>query len=122
LKLLFDQNLSPRLTASLLDLYPSSCHVEDCELSSAPDDQVWLYAKENGFAIVSKDSDFSERSVLLGSPPKVIWLRIGNCTTDQAGLVLRNAFAKIQAFLAGDEESCLVLSVAVKMPVRGANQ
>ena len=39
------------------------------------------YAKDNGYAIVSKDSDFQERSVLRGPPPKIIWLRATNCTS-----------------------------------------
>jgi predicted nuclease of predicted toxin-antitoxin system len=53
---------------------------------------------------------FLERSSLLGGAPKVIWLRIGNCTTTRADFVLRNTAERIQAFLASDEESCLVLS------------
>jgi predicted nuclease of predicted toxin-antitoxin system len=122
LKLLLDENLSPRLIALIGDLYPGSRHVEDCELLNAPDEEVWRFAAENGFAIVSKDSDFSELSALHGSPPKVIWLRVGNCTTDRAGLALRDSFASIQAFLETNEESCLVLTVAAKMPVRGVEQ
>jgi predicted nuclease of predicted toxin-antitoxin system len=111
LKLLLDENLSPRLIASIEDLYPGSTHVEDCGWSIRPTIEVWNYAGENGFAIVTKDSDFSELSVLRGSPPKVIWLRIGNCTTVRAGFLLRDAFPRIQAFLDADEENCLVLSL-----------
>jgi len=122
LKLLLDENLSPRLIASVGELYPESRHVEDCGLISASDDEVWSYAAKNGFSIVSKDSDFSERSALHGSPPKVIWLRIGNCTTDQAESILRDAFTRVQAFLSAKEESCLVLSVATRMPVRGIKE
>lgn len=106
-----DENLSPRLIASIGDLYPGSAHVEDCGLVNTPDDEVWNYAGKKGFAIVTKDSDFSELSVLRGSPPKVIWLRIGNCTTVRAGFLLRGAFPRIQAFLAAVEENCLVLSM-----------
>lgn len=122
MKLLLDENLSPRLTALIGDLYPGSCHVEDCGLLNAPDEEVWRFAAENGFAIVSKDSDFSELSALHGSPPKVIWLRVGNCTTDRAGFALRDSFASIQAFLETNEESCLVLTVAAKMPVQGVEE
>lgn len=111
MKLLFDENLSPRLVASTHDLYPDSSHVENCGLSGATDEQVWRFAQENAFAIVSKDSDFSELSVLRGSPPKVIWLRIGNCTTTRAGFLLRDAFPRIQAFLTLSEENCLVLTM-----------
>jgi len=118
LKLLLDENLSPRLIASVGELYPESRHVEDCGLISASDDEVWSCAAKNGFSIVSKDSDFSERSALHGSPPKVIWLRIGN----QAESILRDAFTRVQAFLSAKEESCLVLSVATRMPVRGIKE
>ena len=110
MKLLLDENLSPRLIASIGDLYPGSAHVEECGLVNSPDDKVWDYARENGFDLVTKDSDFSEMSVLRGSPPKVIWLRIGNCTTVRAGFLLRDAFSRIQDFLNADDENCLVLS------------
>jgi len=109
LKLLFDENLSPRLALRLADLYPDSSHVELCGLLSAPDNDVWDFARVNGFTIVTKDSDFSERSVLHGSPPKVIWLRIGNCTTSCAELALRRAFPEISTFKDA-EEDLLVLT------------
>ena len=98
------------MIASIDDLYPESAHVRDCGLASMPDDAVWAYAMKNSYVIVPKDSDFSERSVLLGSPPKAIWLRIGNCTTVRAGFVLRDASQRIHAFMAA-EESCLILTL-----------
>lgn len=109
MKLLFDENLAPRLATTLSDVYPGSTHVRDCGLRGSADEEVWRYAAMNGFAIVSKDSDFAGRSALHGSPPKVIWLRIGNCTTTRAELVLRNMAPRLLAFEEGDE-SCLVLS------------
>jgi predicted nuclease of predicted toxin-antitoxin system len=109
-KFLFDENLSHRLVAALADVYPSSIHPRECGQRGASDETIWLYAKENGFVIVSKDSDFSERSTLLGSPPKVIWLRVGNCTTTRAEFVLRNAVERLHAFEAGSEDS-LVLNI-----------
>ena len=108
MKLLFDENLAPRLAVALSNLYPGSIHIRDCGLRGAPDIDVWQYARENGFAIVSKDSDFAQRSFLQGGPPKVIWLRIGNCTTTRADFILRNAVERIETFIDG-EESCLVL-------------
>jgi predicted nuclease of predicted toxin-antitoxin system len=108
-KLLFDENLSPRLALNLSDVYPGSCHLRDCGMLGATDPDVWQYAIQNGFVIVSKDSDFAQRSSLFGSPPKVIWIRIGNCTTMRADFVLRNAAARIQIFVAEVQESCLVL-------------
>ena len=81
MKLLLDQNLSPRLFTVVGDLYPGSTHVREVGLQAA-DDTVWRYAAEHGFAIVSRDADFHERSFLLGHPPKVIWIRRGNCSTE----------------------------------------
>jgi predicted nuclease of predicted toxin-antitoxin system len=122
LKLLLDENLSARLTGLIGEIYPGSRHVEDCALLSASDEEVWRFAAKNDFAIVTKDSDFSDLSALHGSPPKVIWLRVGNCTTEHAGAALRDSFASIQAFLRSSEGSCLVLTVAPKMPVRGVEE
>src|SRR5579862_6035755 len=89
MKLLLDQNLSPRLIGRLADLFPGSMHVSQVGLDTATDIQVWEYARANGFALVTKDADFSDLSTLRGFPPKVIWLRIGNCTTGQIEKLLR---------------------------------
>jgi predicted nuclease of predicted toxin-antitoxin system len=74
----FDENLSPRLTDLLADVFPGSAHVHACALGSSPDETIWEYAKAKGFTIVSRDSDFQERSILRGSPPKLIWVRTTN--------------------------------------------
>ncbi len=50
------------------------------------------------FAIVSKDVDFSQLSVLHGTPPKVLWLLIGNCTTAEMEAELRVYRDDILAF------------------------
>jgi len=76
MKLLLDQNLSPRLPQLLFDLFPGSVHVRDVGLRDAAD-AIWQYAKAHAFVVVSKDSDFQQRSLLLGAPPKFIWLRLG---------------------------------------------
>ncbi len=91
MKLLFDENLPPRLAEVLANVYPGSAHVHECGLGSADDETIWQYAKDNKFTIISKDSDFQERSVLRGYPPKVVWLRAANCTTAQIESLLRTA-------------------------------
>jgi predicted nuclease of predicted toxin-antitoxin system len=63
-RLLFDQNLSHHLVERLRDLYPVSTDVRELGLASASDIDVWEYARINGFAIVSKDSDFHQRSLV----------------------------------------------------------
>lgn len=82
MKLLFDENLPPRLSRLLAAHFPQSTHVRECGLRGCTDDDVWEYARDNDFVLVSKDSDFQQRSLLYGHPPKVIWLRIGNCNRD----------------------------------------
>ncbi len=89
MKLLFDQNLSPRLVHRLSDLYPSSVHVFSIGLDQASDGEVWNYAREGGFTLVTQDADFSEMSEVRGFPPKVIWIRRGNCSTGQIESILR---------------------------------
>jgi predicted nuclease of predicted toxin-antitoxin system len=97
-KLLFDENLSPRLVTTLADVYPGSQAARERGLRGANDQKIWQYALDNGLAITSKDSDFAERSAKFGSPPKVIWLRVGNCTTARIDFVLRNMVRRIEAF------------------------
>lgn len=72
MKLLFDANLSFRLAAALKDLYPDSSHVRDVKLLGAPDEQIWDYARDQDCSLVSKDTDFYQRSLVFGAPPKAI--------------------------------------------------
>ncbi len=109
MKLLLDENLPLRLIKDLADLFPGSTHVHECGLGSADDSAIWEYAKTNGFTIVSKDSDFEVRSILFGAPPRIIWLRAGNCTSEEAEKLLRTAFPAIRQFLEKSEETCLIL-------------
>lgn len=110
MKLLFDENLSPRLVGLLADLYPGSLHVHQCGLGSADDIAIWEYAKANGLTIVSKDSDFQERAILAGSPPKVVWLRTSNRPSEDVAKVLRTAFPAVLRFVDDDHETFLILS------------
>ena len=110
MKLLFDQNISYRITKSLLSYFPECKHVIDCKLNNAEDSEIWKYAKENRFAIVTFDSDFYEISLIKGHPPKIIWIRTGNLSTDDlAGLLIMNQdlindFLNNKAF---DEVACI---------------
>lgn len=109
MRLLLDQNLSPRLLDVLADLYPGSTHVRDVGLQAADDEAVWTYAAREGFVIVSKDADFRQRSFLVGHPPKVIWIRRGNCSTDEIGALLCAHHLDLLGFEQDDAGSFLVL-------------
>ena len=109
MKLLFDHNLSPKLVGRLADLFPKSAHVFPLNLYNVPDKQVWDHARDNGFVMVSKDADFNELSLLHGYPPKLIWLRIGNCTTEEIEQLLRANFEAIEAMNANAQAGVLSL-------------
>ena len=98
MKILFDQNLSPRLPRLLADLYPSRVHIREVGLRDASDVEIWEYAKQEDFVIVSKDSDFQQRSLLYGHPPKFIWLRVGNCPVKSIEELLRKQSVAIHNF------------------------
>jgi predicted nuclease of predicted toxin-antitoxin system len=108
-KLLFDHHLSPTLITRLADLFPASEHVWNVNLHNEPDPTVWLYAREHDFTIVSKDADFSEISMELGYPPKLIWLQIDNWSTDQVEELIRSSYARIAALPAATDRAILVL-------------
>lgn len=109
MKLLFDHHLSPTLIERLADLFPGSEHVWNVKLHDVPDTTVWLYAREHAFTIVSKDADFSEISMSLGYPPKLIWLRIENFSTDQVEDLIRSKYPQIAALPAATDRAILVL-------------
>ena len=109
MKLLFDQNLSYRLVSGLKDLFPESLHVKDLGFESAGDEVIWSYAQNNGYCIVSKDSDFRHLSFLFGAPPKVISIRKGEVSTDSALKMLKSKAKRIGLFLEDDNEALLIL-------------
>jgi predicted nuclease of predicted toxin-antitoxin system len=107
MKLLFDQNLSFKLCQTIADLFPESSHVGLLGLSEVSDQVLWDYAKTSGFAIVSQDVDFAEMAALLGSPPKVIWLRGGNQSTAAISALLRRHAEIVVSFGSDNETACL---------------
>ncbi len=109
MKLLLDENLSDRIIHRIVDLYPDSEHVKILALTNTDDALIWEYAKANDFVIVSKDSDFHQRSLLYGHPPKFIYLRIGNSPTSKIVQILRDNFDTIIQFEDSETESILVL-------------
>ena len=109
MSLLFDQNLSRRLPALLATEFPGSEQVFTAGLATADDRDVWAYAAARGLAVVSKGADFAALSAVLGPPPKVIWLRIGNGPNRAVVTLLRARAADVQAFLADPAAGVLEL-------------
>jgi predicted nuclease of predicted toxin-antitoxin system len=108
-KLLFDQNLSFKLVASLADLFPCSDHVANAGLSQSTDAEIWNFAASRDFMIVSKDDDFRQMSMLRGAPPKVVWVQVGNCATSQIEQLLRRRYSAIESFSRSAESTFLIV-------------
>jgi len=109
-KLLFDQHLSPRLVENLSDLFPGSEHVFRVSLDRAVDTEVWDYARQLGFTIVTKDADYSELSEVRGFPPKVLWVKLGNYSTAQIASAIRQRYDAIIRF-EGDANSGILILI-----------
>jgi predicted nuclease of predicted toxin-antitoxin system len=108
-KLLFDHNLSPRLITLLRKIYPDSEHVYAIDMHQATDRVVWEYARAYGYVIATRDSDFNDLSVMYGFPPKIIWIRRGNCATRDIEEILRKHRDAIELFEQDSEASVLML-------------
>lgn len=109
MRLLFDHQLSPRLARRLADLFPDSSHVWLHGLHRADDRDIRDFARQEGFTLVTKDSDFGDLLLLRGFPPKVIWVRIGNCTTAEVEQLIRQRYQTIEEFEADPQAGVLEL-------------
>jgi len=105
--LLFDNNISHHIVARIRDIFPRATHVMNERLDAASDKAVWRFAKTHGYTIVTKDEDFNDMVLHYGMPPKVIWLKVGNCRTAEIEAILRKNLSAIRAFLKDGERSIL---------------
>ena len=115
MRLLFDQNISFRVVKRLLAVFPGCCHVRDLNLEGKSDREIWAFAKREQYAIVTFDADFHDLAMLYGHPPKIIWVRIGNTSTDHLTAVLRRHSKTVKAFVDDKrfaEVGCLEISAA----------
>ncbi len=108
-KLLFDQNLSPKLVNRLSEVYPNSDHLDLLGLGTAEDTLIWGHAKNNDFVIVTKDADSADLTVLRGFPPKVVWIRRGNCSTTDIENLLRDHNIDIEDLAADSTSGILTI-------------
>jgi predicted nuclease of predicted toxin-antitoxin system len=109
-KLLFDQNISFRLLKTIADIFPQSYAVKDLNLTNSSDLEIWRYAKDNNFTIVTFDADFFDLNTLYGGPPKIIWLKTGNMTTALLARLFKEQESIIKDFIKDKESDFLLLS------------
>lgn len=107
--LLFDNNISHRVLSKIADIFPNSLHVMLKNLDESTDLEVWRYARQNALAIVTKDSDFNDLAICRGVPPKIIWIKLGNCKVDDIAYLIRNNRASIIEFL--DDKDSAILEI-----------
>ena len=98
MRLLFDEQLSEELVTAVHDLFPDSLHVRLLGEGGAADPIIWQLARERSCVLVTKDEDFHRLSVLRGAPPKVVWLRTGNCATADIVRLLRDRADELRKF------------------------
>ena len=103
MKLLFDQNISYRLLKKVEEAFPNARQVKRLGLENSSDVEIWEYAKRNGYVIVTFDADFVDIATFNGHPPKVIWLRTGNMTTEHLATLLISKKEVIKEFIELEE-------------------
>lgn len=109
MKFLVDHNLSPKLTRFLEPWFPGSVHTMELGFERTPDHDLWTYAAEHGYAILTKDTDFEKYSLLRGMPPKVVWLRLGNASNAAIMEMIGENIDAIKQFLAAEELALMAL-------------
>jgi predicted nuclease of predicted toxin-antitoxin system len=107
MRLLFDQNISFRIISFLPDCFTESKQVRHLGLQDKSDIEIWNFAKNNDYVIVTFDADFYEISILRGVKPKIVWLRTGNLTTKEISELLILKYSKILEFIEDEEQLCL---------------
>ena len=111
MKLLLDQNLSPKLLRKIYWAFPEAEHVRNLGMKQSSDTVIWQYAAANRFTIVSKDADFHQRSFVHGAPPKVIGILGCNCPTEAIAELLTLNASLIESFCNDAEAAFLPLVV-----------
>ena len=109
MRLLFDQNISFRILKMLSENFAESSTVKSEGLIDKSDFEIWTFAKQNNFIVVSQDNDFYDILHLKGAPPKLIILRIGNTTTTKIAQLLDQVYLDLVDFDQNPEINCLEL-------------
>jgi len=97
MKILLDANISWKLINVLAPIFGECTHVDSIGLKvPAKDISIWNYALENGYTIITKDTDFLDLLELKGFPPKVVLIKTGNNSSRILADLIINAKSKIE--------------------------
>lgn len=106
--LLLDQNISYRILDRIRKEFPDATHVRLIGLTDFNDYQIYMHARRENFdAVVTLDEDFSLIQLEHNAPPKVIWLRTGNCSTATLAQIILDNASLIHEFLTDAAHDCL---------------
>ena len=112
MKLLFDQNISFRVVNQLRAVLSESVGVGEVGLLNADDFQIWEYARQHGFSVVTFDRDIPDIGAVRGFPPKIIWLRTGNLTNRAIVALFNERMGEFAEFVANGRKGCLQVFLA----------
>lgn len=90
--------------------------LRDLGLRDAEDEVIFQQAQQAGIVLISKDSDFVEMVLRLGTPPQLLWVTCGNVTNRRLQSLLTQVFPKAQQLLAAGEAIFDMNSIVINAP------
>ena len=112
MRLLLDQNLSPKLAARLRPRFGCVDQVRELGLEDASDLAIWEFARAKNYAIVTNDEDFRDLAALYGTPPLIILLRFGNLSTSHLTDKLNHRFKLINDYCSDKRTNKILVLMA----------
>jgi len=92
MKLVVDMNLSPSWGSRLSERGFDAVHWSVIGASTAPDDEILVWAREQGFVVITNDLDFSAiLAATSGLAPSVVQIRMQDLISDVAVQVVARA-------------------------------
>ena len=96
MRFIVDAQLPPALARFLASLGEDAIHVLDAGLMEANDGEIWSFALQNDWVIITKDEDFQIRASVSKQYPRIVWVRVGNCSKQKLLDVFSKHWAAIK--------------------------
>jgi predicted nuclease of predicted toxin-antitoxin system len=110
MKVLIDQNISYRIVPQIESLFDFLTHVKFLGWIDWNDHDIFMTARDQKYdAVITLDEDFNKLLLQHGTPPKIIWIKTGNCSTSKLVEVITTHGQIILDFLSDDTYDCLEL-------------
>ena len=103
MKLLIDHQLPPALATYFRNKGLEATHVSELGFERQTDQFIWQHAASYGMDIVSKDEDFFYLAKLDDNGPRLIWIRLGNCSSAVLVQAIEKLWEQLQGWIAGNE-------------------